>query len=988
MTRSEQQQIIDIQVRYEDAIYGVMRFKDKIDDLKNSQEELKKQLEQGEITLEEYKKQTTATDAVITQYKDNVRVLRKELQNNLRQEQEQTGSLKQLRAELSNATKAYDELSRAEREGAKGKELQNHINEITDELKEAEEATQRFYRNVGNYQESINQAIFGNSKFGQSLSTISTEVGEKGMAAALETAKGKISAFGSAVIGMVSNPYFLALAGVAGAGMAFKWFYDYNQSIQEATRLTQQFTGATGNELKSIRVEVQALADGFGLDFQETLQAANSMAQGFGISIAEALQQMQAGLVSGANANNEFLDTLREYPVYFREAGLTAEQFVAITTNATKQGIFSDKGVDAIKEANLRIREMTTATAEALDGIGISSQQVQADLQSGSKTTFDIMQEVANKLKELPESSSKVGTAIADIFGGPGEDAGLAYLKTLGDVELSMEKVKAGAGGIAEAQERQINANKELQTRFAALFDITGGGFEKMKADLTTIGTKALTKVIDGVISFLNECRSAYNELALIRAIVASVSVGFTTAAQTAKFLFNFLVDNLKSVGRSFTAFGTIIEGAFSLDTDKIKKGFSDLFDNVKLTQSEIKKDFENYGDSIGRSIIDGANTVLGKNKLKPIALPTSASGGTTRGTKTTTGGTTTTTTTATTTGGTSGGTSASATNVNAAKMNAEQLKTLEKQLQEDIARIQAESQEKIIAAKQMYLNGLYEDEKDYERDLENIQREELNAMLNTYTQAGVIGENKAREVSEKLLDISIKFKEEQKKILDQQAQDAADATAKQAEKQKKIMEEAQRKATGYANMFTSAISSAFDEMFEEQGVSFKSFMKSILTTTLDAIEKQLLAYEASILAKEIANKSWTGVASAAALTALITAAFSAAKAGIKSFSTGGYVSGEGTSTSDSIDAKLSNGESVMTANATSMFSPLLSALNQLGGGVPITVAGGGGNGMGEDMLAAAVARGYAMCPAPVVTVEEINRVQRQVQVIERHGRA
>ena len=41
----------------------------------------------------------------------------------------------------------------------------------------------------------------------------------------------------------------------------------------------------------------------------------------------------------------EFLENVKEYPTYLKEAGLNAEQFVAISTNATKQGIFSDKGL-------------------------------------------------------------------------------------------------------------------------------------------------------------------------------------------------------------------------------------------------------------------------------------------------------------------------------------------------------------------------------------------------------------------------------------------------------------------------------------------------------------------------------------------------------------------------------------------------------------------------------------------------------------------
>lgn len=148
---------------------------------------------------------------------------------------------------------------------------------------------------------------------------------------------GKLKAFGKTVIGLVMNPYFAALAGVVGVGMTFKWWYDYNKGLMEATRLTQQFTGLTGNEMKSVRNEVLAVSDTFGLEFTETMQSANTMSKAFGISVSESLKIMQDGLVSGANANGEFLDTIKEYPRYFKEAGLSAEEMVAISTQATKE---------------------------------------------------------------------------------------------------------------------------------------------------------------------------------------------------------------------------------------------------------------------------------------------------------------------------------------------------------------------------------------------------------------------------------------------------------------------------------------------------------------------------------------------------------------------------------------------------------------------------------------------------------------------------
>lgn len=50
----------------------------------------------------------------------------------------------------------------------------------------------------------------------------------------------------------------------------------------------------------------------------------------------------------------------------------------------------------------------------------------------------------------------------------------------------------------------------------------------------------------------------------------------------------------------------------------------------------------------------------------------------------------------------------------------------------------------------------------------------------------------------------------------------------------------------------------------------------------------------------------------------------------------GGLVTGPGTGTSDSIPARLSNGEAVINAQAVKRFAPILSAINQSTGGVPI----------------------------------------------------
>jgi hypothetical protein len=1040
MVSEDKQQILDIKVKYEDAIYGIIRYKEKIDQLKQSIKDLQQQEKDKTITTNEMKLQTEAINATIKEYKYNVRTLQKEIQNNVRTENEQEGSLKQLRAQLSNATKKYDEMAKAEREGAKGQEMQEHIQDLIEELKEAEEATGRFQRSVGSYYDSMMKAaddLQNTEVFGFDV-VDDTGIGKvMEMGKSVEDLRGKFGALKNTALSLLTNPYFLAMAGVAGVGMAFKWWYDYNKGLMEATRLTQQFTGLTGDEMKSVRNEVLAVSNTFGLEFTETMQSANTMSKAFGISVSESLKIMQDGLVSGANANGEFLDTIKEYPRYFKEAGLNAEEMVAISTQATKEGIFSDKGVDTIKEGNLRLREMTTATAAALDGIGISSKQVQKDLQDGSKTTFQVMQEVANKLKELPPSSAAVGSAIANIFGGPGEDAGLAYIEMLGDIELDMDKVKAKSGDIAKAQEDELNATKELQDAMASLFDYTGGGFEKMKAQLSTIAKKSLTAVIKGVVKAINYFIDWYNESLLLRGIINALGTSYRLMWNAIKLVCNLGIDAFKRMGFAAKGMLDILEGIVTFDLSKAQKGFKEMFD-ISGTIKEAWHDIKNAGIEIGNSFADGfENTVNGRLEHIKLASvnggatssePVSGNKGTTPATK-----------------GSTAKTKAQRAKEKAeAKAEAERRKKQEKELQEAIALIQYQYNEKVMDAKKRYLAGMYDNERDYSNDLEQLEKDMVARSLDAYVAAGQIGAEKAQEMQAKLIDIMIKAKEDLKNqakeivdelnqefeeaekkrreadimnggtgeeddaaklerykaFLDSKIQAYKDYAAVQEQLQKdlsdvevKEQEEANKKKAALQEeqlkMMSDMIQTMGDglsEFFESEDKSLHSFLKSMLTSILDAIEIAVNAYFAQILAKEIASKSWGGVASAAALMALIKAAFAGAKALVKGFSTGGYVQGSGTGTSDSIPARLSNGESVMTAKATSMFSPILSAFNQLGGGVPIVVNNGGSN-IGMDMLAAAVARGYQMAPQPVVSVEEINRTQRRVQTIENIGR-
>lgn len=1041
MVSEDKQQILDIKVKYEDAIYGIIRYKEKIDQLKASIKDLQQQEKDKTITTNEMKVQTEAINATIKEYQYNVRALQKEIQNNVRTENEQEGSLKQLRAQLSNATKKYDEMAKAEREGAKGQALAQHINEITDKLKLAEEETQRYYRNVGNYYNSMMQAaddLQGTEFFGMDIVNDTQVSNIIKLAQNMDGLTDKLKAFGKTAIGLVMNPYFAALAGVVGVGMTFKWFYDYNKGLMEATRLTREFTGYTGEALETMRNSIAATADTMGKDFKDVLGTADNLMANFHLSGEQAMDVINKGFASGADLSGDMLQKIQQYAPTFHDAGISADQMVAIIQQ-TRSGIFSDKGLDIIDMASKKIREMSSGTASSLDAIGISSKQVQEDLAKGTKSTFDVIQEVSTKMKDFGADSQQVGDVLKNVFGKQGAQAGIQLIEQLDTMSTSLDEVKKQTGAWGDVQLENIKLQKELNTYMSSMFDFSQKGFASIITAGKQFGTKILIQIMKGLFNTINYFIDWYNESLLLRGVIQTLGAAFRGVWSVVKGVANLIIDAMKQVGRSLKGALDILEGIVTFDLSKAQQGFKEIFDLSKFIK-EGWKDIKQTGADFGHAFADGyENAVNGRLQHLKLANvdggatssePTNGNKGTTPAAK----------------GSTTKTKAQRAKEEAEAKAEAERRKKQEKELQAQIALTQFQYNEQVMDAKKRYLADMYSNDRDYSNDLEQLEKNMVARSIDAYVAAGQIGAEKAQEMQAKLLDIMIKakadLKNQAKEIVDEINKEFEDAekarkdanilgggtsdeendnaakleryrvfleqklamTQENTEAQKQLQQQLhdtevqladdsnkkqQQKIGERQQMMANMISTLGDGLssfFNEQDKSFHNFLKSMLTSLLDAIEMAITAYYAQMLAHELAEKSWFGVASAAGMMALTKAAFAGAKAAVKGFSTGGYVQGSGTGTSDSVPARLSNGESVMTAKATSMFSPILSAFNQLGGGVPI-VANNGGSNIGMDMLAAAVARGYQMAPQPVVSVEEINRTQRRVQTIENIGR-
>lgn len=1100
MANTEEERILDIKVRYDDAIKAIANYKEKIDSLKSAEKQLAQQVRDGKITMGEYNKSVAANDAVMTQYKENMRVLKKELQNNIRQEQAMEGSLKQLRAELSNATKAYDELSRAERNGAKGKELQQHIKDITKELKGAEEETDRFYRNVGNYKNSIAEALTGNNQFASSLLKMAQDGG--GIKGVFTNIVGSVKAFGAALMGLLSNPVFLGIAGIAGAGAAFKWFYDYNEGLAEATKLTKEFTGLQGDELVSVRNSIQATADTFGKDYKDTLATVDNLMANFGLTAQEAIKVVNDGFVAGADLNGDMLQQIQQFGPAFHDAGISASQLVAIISQ-TRSGIFSKDGMVLIQTASMRIRQMSTSTAKALDAIGISSKQVEADLSSGAKSTFDVIKEISQRLQQVPKDSQAVGDILKDVFGRQGANAGMKMVAELGKMTTSIDDVKKVTGEYGELQEEQIKASEELNGSLSALFDMTDKGWDEMILQVKILATKWLTALIKGVIKVINYFIDLYNQSTVFRGAVQAIAVDFKNAWEVIKLVFNLIIDGFKSVGRGIKGLATTLEGLLTLSLDKIKQGLSELGNGYLATIHETIGDIKTFGKNTANNFYDGFSKTLNSKPVAHIKVQAGISGSETAQSGYSGGGGT------TYHAGAKSGSGAKSTKNNSTSTS----KTDAARQQEEAAKAERDAIQKAQELMIKLIEDNYEQRRaeinaSYDKQISDIEAKlnkgtklTSNTIAAYYSQIGSLEQLRDRELAVMreehikkqieqenrrisfLLQAAKKGSEDEKNLKIEQLNNQEKLDLANAESQihnteqleamklaiqqsyaaqrkqveidtQKAMQEAQ--LTAIQNDYSEKINAARDNELtqlqlkmeqrkaildmaqQQEGESTEAFnarklqMEEDYQSSLQAVEEKQLEVEktkASVVTNlfsglsdvadafgensktlaraskvlalgEIAISSGVAVAQGikqaqsvpfpaniaaiATTVATILGGIASAIKTVKSakFAHGGYVSGAGSGTSDSIPARLSNGESVLTAKATSLFAPALSAFNQLGGGVPIVVSSPQQQ-IGQEFIASAIARGMQMAPRQVVSVEEISDTKNRIDTIE-----
>lgn len=896
-----EERVLDIKVRYGDAIAGILEYQKKLDELKEAQKRLKEGVKDGTIGELEYRAELAQNKAEMKEAQESIKVLEKETRNNLKTQKENEGSLKSLRAELSNATKAYDEMSRAERESEKGLQKMNEINRITDELKAAEEQTQRFYRNVGNYRDSILQATAANIPFineihnmtssfgpiGKYLSDIKSELSdvilqykEGSVSANAMSGAQRAAAISSNLLSTALKILKVALiatgigAIVVLLGSLVAWMTKTQKGTEFLSNVMASFGAIVNVLIDRVAKFGGALVKLFSGDFSGAWNDMKDSAKGLGEEITNDAKQ--------AWALNDAMQQLEK-----QETMLTMKR-AASRAEIEKMKLIADDTTKTLKER-------TVAAQKAYD--------MENELQ---KESIDIgKKKLANLLGQV-ELTDEVNELISQMAQGAitADEA----ISKLGISESTVDDLKEFAQVFSDVAQKEMETytrNKETQNKI-----------NSMKKEAADKAKAAKEKEIEVI-------RQAED------AMLALLKDEAEKQRQQITLQYSREIEDLKK---------KLIE-----EQNLTVKAKDAIRETIRLKEEQLQADLQKLSDENLRKVIED------RQKLIEIQLESVKSG----------------------------------------SDQEYQLKMQQLISQRDMELSNTELTEQMkLAILDKYNKKIGDLTIQHDNDI--LKKQQDAVKLRFETEIAKAGENEVE-----ILRIKMDQKRAELDSLQQMEGESLEAfnlrklqigneyvSAKQELADKEIeIEQVKYQATADITGALSTLAEAAGEHSKELAIASK-----VLALAEIAINTGKAIAAGTAQAQSVPFPG--NIAAIAATVTTVMANIATAIKTVKSvkLAAGGAVVGPGSGTSDSVPAQLSNGESVLTARATEMFSPILSSFNMMGGGVPINVFSTSSQTIGEDMLARAVAKGVQMMPRPVVSVEEIKSVSNRVEVLENLG--
>ena len=399
-----------------------------------------------------------------------------------------TGKMAEMKKTFTELAVQYRQLTNEEKNSPFGKTLAQSLDQLKVRINETK-------ADLNSVTSELNGSKFG--QFGSVIDTIGQKMGITGNLTEMLTSK---TALMTAAIG----------AGAAAAGKAAEMWASYNSELAKQDQVVTVTTGLKDGDAERMTDAVRAIANTYNVDFREAVNAANTLMTQFGKTGDEAIQLLRDGMQGMIQGDGgKLLSMIQQYAPSFRDAGIEASQLVAIIQNS-EGGLFTDQNMNAIVMGIKNIRLMTNATSEALQKIGIDSEEMTQKLNSGSMTIFDAMRQVSNAIENTGSSSQAAGEVMQQVFGRQGAMAGTKLGEAIANLNTNLEETKTQTGELGNAYRDLEIANENLNKAIRDCFEYDG--WEVMKTEIETGLVNALSDV-------LNSCRSLYGMLEDIGAL-------------------------------------------------------------------------------------------------------------------------------------------------------------------------------------------------------------------------------------------------------------------------------------------------------------------------------------------------------------------------------------------------------------------------------------------------------------------------------------
>ncbi len=398
-------------------------------------------------------------------------------------------------------------------------------------------------------------------------------------------------------------PWLTAIFSVSKLIDFKRYLTDIDNKYNDLRANIQRLAGLQGSALDNATTKISSLSTVFKKDVDDMTDAINSFAKQSEIGFGEALILAEKGFLQGADARGDFLSKLKEYPIQFRKAGLSAQQLVRIMTQEVRGGVFDDKLSDTIKETGLRLRELTPAAIAALKPLGENFQQsVIKDVQEGKKSIISILGEIYKEAKRTGLPIKDIQTLIADLGGGPLED--------LGGLEEAFKQVEIAMSLNLDASDDLTLKQAELlrQTELLADEELRLG---KNVEGLSTYFSNLATTIQTESISALNFFIEKFQDISTKSRIIKEGFEGMTLEQ---------LVDESEKLNKELSEVQGKIDGGLSRfyfsqsDIDEIYQRRDLLVDGLKEI-NKLQKQLNSQGGG-GTDGSDGGENPDGGTKL------------------------------------------------------------------------------------------------------------------------------------------------------------------------------------------------------------------------------------------------------------------------------------------------------------------------------------------------------------------------------------